>query len=143
MKHAFVVTSSIEIDPSKNFKGVTKRTVFSTKERLDQTIGTLLNISEKDPTATIYLIDSSKSYFVELDNLQLKNFHYVRLEQLNSIIANRVRTHTSKSHCECLMILEFLKNYKKELRNYDFITKICARYILKENFSIDQFKIWK
>ena len=140
MEHAFFVTSSIEVDPTKPFKGVLRRTAFSTDQRLNQTFHTLKNLKEKDPIAPIYLIDSSLSYFQELDNLPLDNFHYIRLQDLNSIVADTVRTYPSKSYCECLMILEFLKHYKQELKKYDYITKVCGRYILGDNYSTKIFK---
>jgi hypothetical protein len=142
MKHAFFVTSSIELDPSKSFKGVPKRTVFTTEQRLEHTISTLKNLKEKDPTAPIYFIDSSKSYFKELDDLGLMDFNYISLEKINPVIAETVRTYTSKSYCECLMILEFFKHFKKELTNFDFITKICGRYTLGDDYNVSVFKPW-
>lgn len=142
MRHAFFVTSSIELDPSKSFKGVPKRTVFTTEQRLEHTISTLKNLKEKDPTAPIYFIDSSKSYFKELDDLGLMDFNYISLEKINPVIAETVRTYTSKSYCECLMILEFFKHFKKELTNFDFITKICGRYTLGDDYNVSVFKPW-
>ena len=142
MKHAFFVTSSIELDPSKSFKGVPKRTVFTTEERLEHTILTLKNLKERDSAASIYFIDSSITHFDELDKLNLDNFYYIQLENLNPVVANIVRTYTSKSYCECLMILEFFKHYKKELFKFDFITKICGRYTLSDNYSTAVFKPW-
>lgn len=142
MRHAFFVTSSIELDPKKSFKGVPKRTVFTTEERLEHTILTLKNLKEKDPSASIYFIDSSLTRFNELDNLNLDNFYYIQLENLNPEVANTVRTYTSKSYCECLMILEFFKHFKNELKKYDFVTKICGRYTLGDNYSTSIFKPW-
>lgn len=142
MKHAFFVTSSIELDPSKNFKGTTKRTVFSTEERLEQTIKTIQVLHERDPQADIHFIDSSKRTFDELTSLNVPNFFYYNLESLNPVVAETVRTYPSKSYCECLMILEFFKHYKQNLKQYDFITKTCGRYWLLDNFNKDQFKPW-
>lgn len=134
MKHAFFVTSSIELDPEKNFKGTRKRTVFTTEDRLAQTINTLNNLRQQDPDAVIYMIDSSVTRFEEIDRLNIPNLHYVQLEYLNPRVATIVRSHSSKSHCECIMILEFFKHFKKELEKYDFITKICGRYWFQEGF---------
>ena len=139
MRHAFFVTSSIELDPNKNFKGTRKRTVFTTQDRLEHTILTLRNLQEQDPTAPIYMIDSSVTKFNELNQLGIPNFHYIQLQELNPVVADIVRSHTSKSHCECLMILEFFKHYKKELEQYDFITKICGRYWFYQGFSKDLY----
>jgi hypothetical protein len=139
MNHAFFVTSSIELDPTRNFKGTKKRTVFSTNERLVQTIKTITNLREKDPIAPIYLIDSSARTFDQLNCIGVKNLHYIKLQELNPAVADIVRTHSSKSYCECLMILEFFKHYKKELQKYNFVTKICARYTLSDNYNTDLF----
>lgn len=137
MKHAFFITSSIELDKTKLFKGTKARTIFSTRERLEQTIHTLKTCHSKDPTADIYLIDSSVTHFAEL--YQVPNLHYLKLEQLNSEIANTVRTYSSKSYCECLMILEFFKHFKKILKQYDFITKLCGRYYFDDTFSLAEY----
>lgn len=142
MKHAFFVTSSIEIDPNKPLKGVPKRTSFTTEQRLEQTIQTLKNLKEKDPTASIYFVDSSVTYFKELDDLGLSNFNYINLEKINPTVAETVRTYSSKSYGECLMILEFFKHFKKELAKFDFITKICGRYTLGNDYNVSDFKPW-
>lgn len=141
MKKAFIVTSSIELDPTKNFKGTKHRTIFSTQDRLTQTLKTLQNISEKDFESDIYFVDSSVTFFPEIYNLNLPNLKYVQIEQLNSNLAHIVRTYMSKSHCECLMLLEFFKHFKQQLREYDFITKICARYWFDDTFNTDIFSL--
>jgi hypothetical protein len=142
MKHAFFVTSSIELDPNRKFKGTKNRTVFGTQARLEQTFKTLQTLNERDPDADIYFIDSSAQRFHELDMLGIKNFKYILLQELNPAVAETVRTYSSKSYCECLMILEFLKHYKSELKRYDFITKTCGRYWISDNFSTEHFKPW-
>ena len=132
MKRAFLVTSSIALDPNKPFKGTSTRTIFSTDERLEQTIFTINNLHQIDPDADILFLDSSAQKFGDLNVLrnQIQNLTYIQLEQMNPAIAEVVRTHPNKSHCECLMMLEFFKFWKKKLREYDFITKICGRYII-------------
>lgn len=142
MKHAFFVTSSIELDPNKKFKGTGARTVFTTEDRLAHTIKTLQNLQENDPTATIFFVDSSITKFDQLEQLGIANLKYIRLQDLNPVVAETVRTYSSKSYCECLMILEFFKHYKKELKEYDFITKICGRYWFNDNYSTEEFKPW-
>lgn len=137
MKHAFFITSSIELDQSKAFKGTKSRTVFSTRERLDQTIKTLKTCHEADPNAVFYLIDSSVTHFAEL--YQVPNLNYYKLEQINPEIANTVRTYPNKSYCECLMILEFFKHFKNTLKQYDFVTKLCGRYFFDETFTLSQY----
>lgn len=139
MSHAFFVTSSIELDPTKKFKGTGSRTVFSTEERLAHTIETIQNLYLRDPNAPIWFVDSSERIFNELLDLKIPTFNYVRLQELNPTVADIARTYTSKSHCECVMILEFFKHYKEELKKYDFITKICGRYTFSDNFNLDLY----
>jgi hypothetical protein len=143
MKRAFLVTSSIALDPSRPFKGTVQRTVFSTEDRLAQTIFSLHNLSQIDPEADIILLDSSPQTFGELVLLknEIPQLIYVQLEHMSPQVAETVRTHTNKSHCECLMLLEFFKHWKKRLRQYDFVTKICGRYIIhNDSYSVDLFK---
>lgn len=143
MKRAFLITSSIEINPNDPLKGKVPRSAFSTNERLNQTISTLINLKHRDPSASIYLIDSSVSAFEQLSSLNLENFYYKRLQDLNPQIAHTVRTYSSKSYCECLMILEFLKHFKQDLKKFDFVTKICGRYILDQDYNLDVFQFSK
>lgn len=142
MKHAFFATSSIEVDPSKIFKGTAVRSYFNTQQRLEQTINALLTLNFRDPTADIYLIESSITRFNEIQHSGIKNLHYISLQDLNPAVAEIVRTHSNKSYCECMMILEFLKHYKSELTKYDFLTKISGRYTISEEFNTDYFKPW-
>lgn len=135
MSHVFFITSSIELDKTKNFKGTKARTVFSTRERLEQTIHTLKTCHELDKDAEFFLIDSSLTHFAEL--YQVPNLNYFKLDQLNPVIANTVRTYSNKSYCECLMILEFFKHFKNELKKYDFLTKLCGRYFFDQTFTVN------
>ena len=137
MKHAFFITSSIELDPNRPFKGTKKRTVFSTEERLEQTYKTISSCNQLAPDSTIFLIDSSASYLSELHNLP--NVNYFHLENLNSIVANTVRTYSNKSYCECLMMIEFFKHFKNLLKEFDFVTKLCGRYWFDQTFNLDLY----
>lgn len=137
MSHAYFITSSIELDPAIPFKGTRTRTVFSTKERIDQTIKTLRTCYNLDASAHFFLIDSSQIYFEELN--VVPNLTYILLENLNPHVANIVRTYSNKSFCECLMILEFLKHFKKDLKNFNFITKLCGRYFFDHTFDISVY----
>jgi hypothetical protein len=137
MKHAFFITSSIELNPDLKFKGTGKRTVFSTRDRLDQTIHTLRICSQLSPDSSIFLIDSSPTHFAEL--YQVPNLNYFRLDNFNTTIANVVRSYSNKSYCECIMILEFFKHHKETLKQFDFVTKLCGRYFFDETFNLDYY----
>lgn len=137
MKHVFFITSSIELDPNKPFKGTKKRTVIPTEVRLEQTINTIKTCHEFSPESPVFIIDSSPTHFADL--YQIPNLHYFKLSSLNPTVANIVRTYSNKSYCECLMILEFFKHFKNDLKEFDFITKICGRYHFDNTFSLDYY----
>ena len=148
MKRCFIVTSSINVDPSKLLKNTFIRSYFSPEERLRQTVATVINLNVADPEADIFLIDSSKDRFDIFEQEHvfqngaisgLPRVKYVRLQDLNSEVAEMTRSHFSQTHCECLMLLEFLKHYKQELQSYDFITKISGRYLIDSSFNTEQF----
>ena len=126
-KICFIVTSVIEVDNSKPWDGAARRSFFTREERMFQTKRGLANLREKCPTAKIYLVEGSKSYFEELDD----NIEYVHLENLNPVVADIVRNDGFRAKCEALMIKEFLTAYLKELQQYDFIVKYSGRSMLK------------
>jgi len=134
VKRAFIVTSSLEVDPTKNFKGTSVRSVFTTDQRLEQTKSTLQNLYQLDPMADVILVDSSPTTFE--NELKAPNLKYIQLEQTNPKIAEVIRTHSNKSHCECLMLLDLLRNFKSTLKSYDFLIKFSGRYLIeKETYS--------
>lgn len=131
MKDCFVVTSCIGTSKNSSFKGTNTRSFFSDAERLDQTIFSLRVISQRNPNSKIFLVDASEQEFPEIFSYNIPNLSYIRLELLNPVMANVIRTHSSKSHCECLILLEFLRYFKKELKEYDFVTKVSGRYLYR------------
>lgn len=131
MKDCFIVTSCIGTSKDSSFKGTNTRSFFSDDERLDQTIFALRVISQRNPNSKIFLVDASEQEFAEIFSYNIPNLSYIRLELLNPTVANVIRTHSSKSHCECLILLEFLRYFKKELKEYDFVTKMSGRYLYR------------
>jgi hypothetical protein len=137
MNNCYVITSVIDIDNSCLLKEDQIRTILSTQERLDDTIKTIESIFNQDSNATIFLVDGSKNYF----NVLIEKFpklQYVQLETINASVGNIVRTHKSKSYGENIMLLEFLKHYKKKIvDNYDFLVKVSGRYYFTTHFIDD------
>jgi hypothetical protein len=134
MKFAYLIGSSIDISNENLLRYNMVRSFFTTEQRLAQTLATIKNIRSLDPNAAIFLIESSEKIFDELDSLTDSDadFHYIRLQDLNSELAHRVRTHGSKSHCECLMFLEFFRHHKDQLREFDYVVKLSGRYSINE-----------
>ena len=129
MKNCFMITSCIETDKQSHFKGTRSRSFFSDQERLEQTIFQLRVISQRNPDSKIFLVDVSEKEFTEIYDWNIPHLSYIRLETLNPELCKIIRTHPSKSHCECLLVLEFLKHFKYELEEYDFVTKMSGRYL--------------
>jgi len=128
MRNCYLITSVIEVDNINLLKYNQIRTLLSTEDRLTDTYKTIDCIIENDPNASIFLLDASKTYYKELD-VKYPTLQYVHLESINSILANKVRTHPSKSHGESIMLLEFLKKYKNKIKqNYDYLIKMVGRY---------------
>lgn len=140
MKNCYVITSSIEIDNSHLLKYNQIRSVLSTDDRLSDTIKTIDCVVNNDPNSTIFLLDSSKTYFKEL-TIKYPNLKYLHIDSLNSDLANKVRSHPSKSHGESIMLLEFLKQYKKMIiENYDYLIKMVGRYYFIGDYISDLTK---
>lgn len=134
MKHCFIVTSSIQVDNKHVFKGTANRSYFNTETRLQQTIGTLLNLKLADPQADIVLVDSSLERFEDID--KISGISYVEISKINSYLCHELNTHGSKSFCESQMLLFVFYFLKKELAQYDFITKISGRYLVDNSFHL-------
>jgi hypothetical protein len=136
MKRCFLVTSLIEVGSQELFKAFSPRSVFDTNERLRQTIAGLLNLNAVDPNTDIILIDASQSHFDDI--LKLPFVKYYRLADIDANITNEVNTNSSKSYCEALMMKTFL-THSTITKEYDYITKISARYLLDQNYNTDVF----
>lgn len=138
MKFVYLIGSSIDVSNENALRYWYKRSFFTTEQRLSQTLKTVENIKTLDPQAEIYLIDSSEKVFTEFTDLaqQDQRFHYVRIQDHNSELAHKVRTHVSKSHGECLLFLEFFRHYKSQLKQFDYVVKISGRYnITSESYT--------
>lgn len=140
MKNCYLITSVIEVDNTNLLKYNQIRSLLSTEDRLSDTYKTLDCIIKNDPNASIFLLDASKTYFKEL-SIKYPKIRYIHLESINSSLANKVRTHPSKSHGECIMLLEFLKQYKKIIvENYDYLIKMAGRYYFINEYLSDLTK---
>lgn len=136
MKHAFVVTSSIQVDAdAPKFKGTASRSYFDTKSRLNQTLATLLNLRILDPRAEIILLESSPTRFNEID--QIDGIRYIEIHKLNQSLGELLNTHSSKSYCEAMMFLFLFSVFESYLKQFDYITKISGRYLLDNTFHLN------
>lgn len=137
MKTIALVPSTIQPREGK-FTYSKTRSVFSSEERLQQTIFTINSIQSSLPNSKVILVDSSDDYKKYYETFKhFKNFEYVSLKELSPLTFEIVNTHLNKSLCESLILNTYYKIYKKELKQYDYILKGCGRYFyfnLNDNY---------
>jgi len=137
MKKAFIITSAIEVDNNFPLTYSDKRSFFSNEERLRQTIMSIAFVDRLRDDITIYLLDTSRDWskFRDLFRYQ-RNLKFVSVADEFPDIHEKVTTHPNKSYCECLMMSHFLRKYKSEFDQYDFVFKLSGRYFLDSSFDI-------
>jgi len=141
MKNCFIVTSSIQ--PS-NYNFINEmgesvpRSFFNESERFIQTTYTIENLVHLNPNATIYLIDNSENYknYINAFN-HYGNVKYIALALEDRIKREASTTNTCKPLCETLVLRGFLAKYEREIRSYDFATKVTGRYVFSNFFPND------
>lgn len=128
MNKVFVVGSSIQTrNAPLTYSAV--RTIFSSDERFRQTVSTLNSIHCSFPDSKIVLVDSSENYAEYLSFVRhMPNVQFIPLKELSGEAFETVNTHPNKSLCESLLLNTYYKQYKKELKQYDYIIKGCGRY---------------
>mgnify|MGYP003341374179 CR=1 FL=1 len=128
MNKVFVVGSSIETSNAP-LTYSPKRTVFSSEERFRQTIFTINSIRNSFPDSKIMIVDSSNDYLEYYFLIKFfKNVEFIPLKELSAEAHQTVNSHPNKSLCESLLLNTYFRQYKKELKKYDYIIKGCGRY---------------
>jgi len=126
MKIAFIVGSFIT-----PFEGGSK-SIYSVKERVEQTHHTLKTIREKCPEAKIYFVEGSET---DITNY---NFDYDELVRpTKDFEAKKLLYSMPKSPGECVMMIYTANNVN--LEEYDIVFKMSGRYNLTDDFSLDNF----
>ena len=122
MKIAFIVGSFIT-----PFEGGSK-SIYSVKERVEQTHHTLKTIREKCPEAKIYFVEGSET---DITNY---NFDYDELlRPTKDFEAKKLLYSMPKSPGECVMMIYTANNVN--LEEYDIVFKISGRYNLTDDFA--------
>lgn len=123
----FIIPSTIQPREGK-FTYVNTRSVFSTEERLRQTIFTVNSIQNAYPEAHIVLLDSSDDCSFKSDLKYIKNLEFISVKDISPENAEIINTHSNKSLCECLMMNTYYTKFKKQIKEYDYVIKTCGRY---------------
>lgn len=128
MNNIFVVGSSIQTTNAP-LTYSPKRTIFSSEERLRHTTFTVNSIRNAFPDSKIVLVDSSNEYKeYQKHFFYFRNVDFVPLKELSYTAFEVVNTHPNKSLCESLLLNIYFRQYRKQLKQYDFIIKGCGRY---------------
>ena len=129
----FLMTSAIHV----------KHGIYSTEERISQTLETCKSIFLTIPNATIYVLDGGykKINFKEetIFNKLIKNFYCFSDDQ-NIIRAQNIPNHDIvKNFIEIYMFSKFLKENHQQLKNnYQRIFKISGRYRINSLFDLEK-----
>jgi hypothetical protein len=132
-KSLFLMSSAIHV----------KHGIYSTDERISQTLETCKSILMTVPNAKIYLLDGGyiKMNFKEetLFNNLVKNFYNFSNDK-NIIRAQSIPNHDIvKNFIEIYMFSKFLKeNYQQLKNNYQRIFKISGRYRINSLFDFEK-----
>lgn len=141
MKKAFIVTSSIEVNNNHPLSYSPVRSYFSNEERFRQTIMTVASLDLiSDSETVIYILDTSENWAIYKEQLSYqKNLKFISVKEEFPEIYDTVTTHSQKSHCECLALSKFIRKYKQELFEFDYIFKMSGRYFLDSSFDTTLF----
>ena len=142
MKKAFIVTSAIEVDNQHPLTYSPVRTAFDSKERFRQTVMTVaaLDLACGKNDTTIYILDTSDNWIEYAQTFGYQpNLKFISVKEFFPDIFETVRTHPHKSHCECLLLSRFIKLFRKELGEYDYLFKLTGRYFIDSSFDTSIF----
>jgi hypothetical protein len=137
-KHLILVSSCIHITP--NALAYTQyRSIFTHKERLDQTIEGLKILREyfKD-TAYIFL---SESFILFPDEVELISKYADKILIFPEDIRNNLYYDGHKAGIEALVYYNMVSHISKINFDFDYLYKISGRYQLNDKFNIDDFNI--
>ena len=134
MKDIIIITSVIEvtitpllINGLKDFP--LKRSIYSPKERFEQTIETIESIRKYMPHTDILIMECSPNS-EWMDLLKEKTNYFVNLHPNECIMNN-----TNKGFGEATLLLEACKFLKSIPYKYNNIYKITGRYVLQPSFN--------
>lgn len=142
MKKCFYVTSCIDVETDIPFTYAKQRSFFSNEERFRQTLVTVNSIKCLCPDAHVFVIDTSKpNQTYEKIIESYTDVQYIpMIEYLNETEYKVITEGTHKTVGELTLIQNFLKNFKFELAEYDYLFKLSGRYYLDDTFDSKKFK---
>lgn len=137
-KHLFIITSAIN----------TKFGSYDPDQRLLQTFDTIRTIKEKVPDAVIVIFESS-GYKMEPEKLEtLNKLVDCIIDMSGDVNVQRYYNNTDswdivKNMCEIMCFgsgLSMLEEHTDYLKNCDFVHKLSGRYVLTDDFNLDNYE---
>ena len=137
MDNLILITSVINT-PNTSLSYSKVRSVFTRKERFEQTKKTIQSIKKHLPNSKIIIVECS--HLIEEETSYLKNNCDYILNLWNKKELHGVIFGKSKSLGEGTMTIEALKYIEKLNLEYQYLYKISGRYWLNENFKIENIQ---
>lgn len=135
--HNFVAILSVIDPPNTPLSYINTRSVFSKKERFDQTMLTINSIKKYIINPYICFIECSvleEEYELPIKELVDKYINLYSNEEAKEIIFSPY-----KGFGESIQVIEAIKNIPKNISFSNFF-KIAGRYVLNENFDYNKFE---
>ena len=130
MKAAFIVTSATN----------TRFGVFSSEDRLAQTIDTILSIKERCPLAYIVLVEMAGAPLQNHQKETLQSHVNLLLDYSSDALVQKIYENPNwdvvKSSTELMCFGEALTVIKPYVDSFDRIFKVSGRYLLNDDFNI-------
>jgi thymidylate synthase len=137
MDNLILITSVINT-PNTSLSYSKVRSVFTRKERFEQTKKTIQSIKKHLPNSKIIIVECS--HLIEEETSYLKNNCDYILNLWNKKELHGAIFGKSKSLGEGTMTIEALKYIEKLNLEYQYLYKISGRYWLNENFKIENIQ---
>jgi hypothetical protein len=117
------------------------RNLFSSEERLQQTIQQIQSIKQTDPTMIVILLEMSNTTGVEKQRLHTTPVDYIVHYTHDPILQRMAHCDPNKGKSELYVILNFMKTYSVELENASHIAKFGGRYYFTDKTNpVDLFR---
>lgn len=128
----FLIPSVIRISTEKQ-----SRTIFTTEERLKQTIKQLKSIKEKMPHSKVYVLEVSQ--FLTLDEMErlAKYADNLILFSKDKLAQFYAHVHIGKNHTELYLLNQMIPLFDQV--SYGWLCKYGARYHLTDSFDYKKF----
>tara|TARA_B100000073_G_C23671999_1_gene549019 strand:- start:462 stop:1133 length:672 start_codon:yes stop_codon:yes gene_type:complete len=133
----FVIVTSVINTPNKPLSYSKTRSVFTRKERFEQTKLTFESVKKNIPNCKILLIECSE--FTDEENIYFQEqCDYILNLWENKSLHNNIFG-LSKSLGEGTMTIKALEYIFKEKIEFDCMYKICGRYWLNDDFKYEEY----